>query len=76
MEKMEKNEIDKYTILKLMCNKMNFRYNDEATEFLKELKEGRDYSEMGIINRWCQLVIDNTLQNIAALDCVKIIIDK
>ena len=69
-------EIDKYTTLKFIFEKTHFRYNDEALAFLNQFKKDRSYAELDIINNLCRLVIDSTLENVAALDCVKIIIEK
>ena len=72
----ETDVINKYTILKYIFKQINFRYDDAALTFLNDLKKDRSYEDLDIINHWCKFVIDNTLQNIARLDCIKIIIDK
>ena len=71
----EAEAVNKYAILKYIFNEINFRYDDGALSFLNNLKKDRNYSDLDIINAWCKCVIDNTLQNIARLDCVKIVIE-
>lgn len=69
-------KIDKYSVLKWIFDKVPIRHNDELTALLKELRNERSYKQLDLINSLYLLVLDNVIQNIAELDCVKIIIDR
>ena len=69
-------EIDKYKTLKWIFDKTHFRYNDELFAFKKKLTESMDYGQLDVFNTLCELIKDNILENVAALACIKIIIDK
>ena len=69
-------KINKYRTLKWIFNDVHFRYNDELYSFKKKLTDNMDYKQLDVINTLCGLIIDNILENVTALDCVKIVIDK
>ena len=66
----------KSALLKWIFTNARFRYNDKLTAFLNELKKDKNYTQLELINTLFLLIRDNTLENVAALDCVRIIIDK
>ena len=69
-------ELDKFTVLKWIFDKYHFRYNDDLHEFHKNLTEGKDYKHLEVINTFLNLVMYNVLENVASLDCVKIVFEK
>ena len=70
------NYTTKYTVLKWIFQEHCFRDNDELFAFKKTLRDEKRFDEITVLNDLFRLIKDNVLQNIAALDCVKIIIDK
>ena len=68
--------VNKYAALKWIFGNRHFRYNDKLSAFLDEIKKDKTYNQLDFINTLFLLIRDNTLENVAALDCVKIIIDK
>lgn len=68
-------KIDKYSVLKWIFGKVPFRCNDELTAILNDLKDEKTYGQLDIINSLIALIKDNVLENVAALDCVKIVIE-
>jgi len=67
--------IDKYSVLKWIFSRKQIRNNDELEQLLNDLKKDKTYFELDVINTLIRLITDNALENVAALDCVKIIIE-
>ena len=70
------DEIGKYETLKWIFDKKSFRYKDELLAFKKKLSDNMDYDQLDVFNTLMELMKKNVLENVAALDCVKIIIEK
>ena len=68
--------VNKYAVLKWIFENRHFRYNDKLSAFLDGIKKDKTYNQVEFINTLVLLIRDNTLENVAALECVQIIIDK
>ena len=67
--------MDKCSVLKWIFSKKPIRHNDELETLLNDLRKDKSYAELDIINLLYNLIVNNMLENVAALDCVKIIFE-